>query len=156
MRYIRTYEGYGYKWENIIEKDGKLYIQVYELANEMEKYANKERETKKFSRGGYSIPDDDKIIIEYDDEYRRLIKKLLTGKVVTFSCVDCEETEHTGICEFVGIYPGIEAGDDDTFRTSHIQIDIENLEYSHNLEGDVIVHLDIDPEIYKNSSKYNL
>ena len=157
MKYIKTYEGYGYRWENIVEKNGKLYIKIYKLRHEMEDYANKIRENKKITRGGYSIPDDKEIVSNMEIEYEDLIKKLLKNKVISFK--DSELIDHFGICNNITFDSGPSGGikeDQYTFLFEYLCIKLDEW---YNLEGEeeeVIVHLDIDPETYKNKSKFNL
>ena len=141
MKYIKTYEGYGYEWKNIYEKDGKLYIHLYKLASEMEE----------------SAKGDKYIVAKKENEYCKLVKKLLRGNVITFSCADCSKKEHTGICDRVEFHSGLDSTPDDVFQLEYIHIKLENMKGDENIEDDkVIVHLDTDPEIYRETQKYNL
>ena len=169
MRYIKTFENFDDNfvflqqskfWKNIFQKGDKLHIHIYELANEMESYANKQKETKKFARGGYSIPDDKSIVREMENEYINLVKKLLKGKVISFD--DADFGSHFGICDSVSFDSNSAPGspdtpDDNTFNTNFVQIMMMNSDRDWlNVDDEVIVHLDIDPEEYKNTDKFNI
>lgn len=151
MKYIKLFEWFGkqhpnYEWKNITIEDGNIVVYVYDLADEMERTV---LGTNKY------------IIKEKEDEYINLVKKLLLGKVITFTCTECREDTHTGICErveFVGNgYPGGPQSPDDRFDIAAISIELEDSDMDHNLESDkIIIHLDIDPQIYRDSKDYNI
>ena len=154
MKYIKTYEIHKVfsKWKNIWEKDGKLHVSLYALANEME-----ESITYKDTPG--SAIDPHKVAIsEKEREYVHLVRHLLEGKVITFSCSDCYPSDwHTGICDKVEFHGGFEDESEDRFQVEHIQIKLEDLKEPHNIDIDeIVVHLDIDPEMYRDSKKYNI
>ena len=137
MKYIKSYENHSFKWKNIWKKDGKLHVSVYALANEMEKSI-----TYKDTPG--SAIDPRKVAIsEKEREYVHLVRHLLEGKVITFSCSDCYPSDwHTGICDKVEFHGGFEYESEDRFQVEDID--------------EVVVHLDIDPEMYRDSKKYNI
>jgi len=146
MKYLHLFENqnesYPYEWENIVQKGNKLYIYVYELANEMESdVAGKGKEE----------------LVKMEHTYYKLIRNLLIGKVITFDCEECS-IEHTGICDTVGFSSGrYEEGSDDTFQVQFVHISTEDIDDQHNIEDEeIIVHLDIDPETYRTANKYNL
>jgi hypothetical protein len=160
MKFIKTYEGYGYKWKNIVEKNDKLYINLYQLAREMEYSANNEREFKKLRRGHYSTPSDIEIISNQECEYRNLIFKLLIDKVISFE--DENSNSHFGICDRISFESGPSGFVKEiqyTFQFEYISIRIYEEDEWYNVGAgnkDVIVHLNIDPEIYKNNIKFNI
>ena len=165
MRHIKTYEKFDDDfvflqqakfWKNIFQKGDKLYINLYKLSDEMFEFANKERETKKFSRGGYSIPDDKTIISDMDDQYRKIIRKLLTNKVISFD--DSDSGSHFGICFNVSFESGPTGFpvDEYVFQFEYLAIKLEGDDEYYNVDDEVIVHLDIDPEQYKLRTKFNL
>lgn len=158
MKYIKTYENHNYKWNNITEKDGKIYINSYKLVNEMQNAANKTRENRKYTRGGYSIPDDVDIMLNMEEEYRNLITKLLKNKVISFD--DCDFRSHFGICYNISFESGPftfdETIDKDTFQFEWLSIKLDGSDEYYNVDEEIIVHLDIDPKIYKIGNKYNI
>ena len=138
MKYLRSYEGYNYEWKSIIKKNNKLYVHLYILASEME----------------MSV-DDEHNITERETEYFTLVKKLMIGKVITFSSADSDVDK--GICEDIEFHSGFEFIDDDKFQIEYIQIRLENMEYAENIDDDlVIIHTEIDPDVYRETKKYNL
>ena len=142
MKYLKSYENSSYNWKNIYEKNGKLYINLYSLSNEMEKSV--------FGKDKY-------IIAEKEVEYYKLVKKLMIDKVITFSCTDCIEDKHTGICENIDFEGGFEEDNDHAFQLEFIKIKLEGSEDFHNIDDDlVIIHTDIDPKLYRETEKYNL
>ena len=155
MKYLKTYEEYRFKWNGIVEKDGNLYISLYKLANEMEESANNERETKKFVRGGYYIPDDKNIVKDKEEYYIRFVKKLLIDKLITFDSEDYGKNL-TGICKDVIFDGGFEAKPENTFNIEHIHISLDSLEDEASIYEEVIVHSDEDAEQYKLRTKFNL
>jgi len=75
MKYIKLFE---YEWflgsqtyDSIEEIDGELHVHLYDLANEMEN----------------SVEDIyPETMVKKEKEYFDLVRKLLIGKVITFSC----------------------------------------------------------------------
>lgn len=151
MKYIKLFE---YEWflgsqtyDSIKNVDGELHVSLYELANEMEN----------------SVEDIyPETMVKKEEEYFKLVRKLLIGNVITFSCADCNENSHTGICDNVHFSSGdFSDGDgaDNTeamFQTQFIHISTEDMNDSHSIEDDdVTIHND-DPDLYRNMKKYNL
>ena len=154
MKYLKFYESHPYKWENITEKNGKLYINIYQLASEMEDSLNYKED---------QILDDDQIqnLREKEKEYMALIRKILVNNVITFD--SSYEDNITGICEYVEFHSGFGDARANGFQFEYIHIKIENLTNDEELDdaldiGDdvVIVHLDIDSDVFRDSKKYNL
>jgi len=157
MKYIKTFEDYGYRWKNIIEKDGNLYINLHQLIFEMENHANKVRENKKLTRGGYSIPDDNKIVSDMETEYITLVRNLIENKVISFN--DPDFGSHYGLCTNVSFESGPfteDSKNDSIFQFEYISIKIDNEEDYYNVDEEVIVYLDLDSEMYKTKSKFNI
>jgi hypothetical protein len=142
MKHLKSYESTSkYNWKNIYEEDGKLYINVYKLIYEMEETV---RDLGKNE------------ILKKEDEYRYLLETSFIGKVISFQCSDCGET-HTGICEDVEFHTGFEDPGNNRFQVDFIQFVIEDIDDSHAIDDDKItVHLDIDPELYRNIKRYNI
>jgi hypothetical protein len=139
MKHVKVYELFDYKWKNIEEKDGKVYLNLYDLSHEMEAFANKNRDA----------------IVKMESEYKDLIRKLLIGNVITFSSDEYDEI--TDICDDVEFHSGFGTPDEYDFQFQHIQIKTEDLEEATNIDDDkVIIHLDSYGEIFKKSKKFNL
>lgn len=145
------YEWFGnqhpdYGWKNITTEGNRMCVYVYDLANEMEK----------------TVAHSDKYAVKAkEDEYFALVKKLLIGKVISFTCTDCDDGKHTGVCddvEFDGCgYPGGPDVPVDVFDLGYIRLRLEGMDEAHAIDDDkIIVHLDIDPEIYRSAEKYNV
>lgn len=139
MKHLRIYEGFGYKWKNIYEKDGELHIHLYKLISEMEDSVEDRSDLKKM-----------------EDEYVKLVINLLVGKVITFSTDDYYE-DITDVCDNVSFYNSIGDLGPDNFQISFVQIGVEHLDEDFNINDDeVIVHLNIDSEMVRKTKKYNL
>jgi hypothetical protein len=141
MRHLKTYENqsetYPYKWENIIQKGDKLYVNLYELVTEMESTAFGKKEMRKMEK-----------------IYRKLIKNLLIGKVISFDCEDCQD--HIGICDDV-MFSADDVYDYSGFDIQYIHILTEDMNDSHTSEdGKITIHLDINPDFFRDTKNYNL
>ena len=146
MKHLKVFEAYkNYKWNNIYQKGDKLYIHVYNLSHEMLDTLGKN-------------PDDrfDQDVHNLENEYCELIEELLEGKVITFSCSDCS-VNHTGVCEYIYFESGFQPAENGFFEAEYLQIKLEESSETHNIDDDkIIVHLDGDPELYRNINKYNI
>lgn len=158
MKHLKLYEQYSktiFKWKNIQKVDEKIYVNVYQLLEEMYN----------------SIIDttDSEIVEKKEKEYINLISKLFKGNVITFEPNDSYNTyddKVTGICDRVTYFspPDILNDDDDvnyTFAIDSIGLflkyDEDYNEYILSNDDDlVVVHMDIDPKIYKMMKQYNL
>lgn len=154
MKYLKFYESHPYKWENITEKNGKLYINIYQLASEME-------DSLKYKDDQILTKIEKEKLIAKEKEYRNLIRKMLLDNVITFD--SSYEDNITGICEDVEFHSGFGDARANGFQFEYIHIKIENLTNDEELDnaldiGDdvVIVHLDIDSDVFRDSKKYNL
>ena len=141
MRYIKTYESRRYEWDSIQEETNAIIVYPLELATEMENVVAGKSKYK---------------VIMMEDRYKALVRDLLENKVISFECDDCNE-HHYGLCESVDFlgdpYGEVE---DDCFNVQYVQITLDNMDDSHNIEDKVIVHLDKDPQLYIDTKKYNL
>jgi hypothetical protein len=127
-------------WENIREEDSNLYVDLYSLSHEMEEKAD---------------GDVDKIRY-YEDLYCDTIRDLLEGKVITLDSEDLDEPLKC-VCEEVEFEGGHLPKGDDEFQLEfiHIKFEDENMTYGVGQEP-IIVHLNEDPDVYRNTKKYNL
>lgn len=154
MKYLKFYESHPYNWKNIIEKNGKLYINIYALSSEIE-------ETLNFKEDQILTNKEKDALRNKEKEYRNLIRKLLIENVITFD--SSYEDNITGICEDVEFHSGFGDAKPNGFQFEYINIKIENLNNDEELDEaldigdeDVIIHLDVDPNVYRDSKKYNL
>jgi hypothetical protein len=140
MKHLKIYEIFDYKWKNIEEKNDKLYVNLYGLANEMSSVAKGNKP----------------LLVKMESEYFDLVRKLLIGKVITFTG---EDDDITGVCDDVVFHSGFgPPSDEDDFQFQYIEVKTENMEDGENIEDEdkVIIHLDIDPIFFRSSHKYNL
>lgn len=148
MKYLKLYESHPYNWKNITEKNNKLFINIYQLASEMEDSLNfKKILTLNETQIGR--------LREKEQEYIKLVKKLLVDKIITFN--SSYEANLTGICKDVEFHSGFGDASPNGFQFEYINIILEDEEEEFDIgDEDVIVHLDIDPNVYRDSKKYNL
>ena len=146
MKYIKTYEDKKYGYNNIVEKDGKLHIYVYQLAKEMEESVV---QNNKSALNPFAIK---------EKEFVNLVRKLLVGKVISFSCGDCYPwTWHTGVCDYVDFDSDFLGEDKNGFMINFISIKLEDFREPHSIDIDeIIVDLNIDADTFRNANKYNL
>lgn len=138
MKHIKLYEGFGYKWKNIYEEDGNLYINLYKLADEIQ----------------FDAINNKYDLVKIESDYYDLVRKLLIGKVITFYSE--EYGVITNICDKIEFYAGF-GKIEGRFKLGFIEIKTENIEDSDNIDDDkVIIHLNIEPDLFRSTQKYNL
>jgi len=158
MKNLKLYEEYNiYKWKNIKKIKDKIYINIYQLADEMERTIINNR--------------DSELVVEMEKEYCKLLGKLLKGKVVTFIPDDSYGTyynkhETTGICRSISFfsnpYDSEYLGNEENqyyFSVDSMSIYLEDDDESYTISNDeelIIIHSDIDPNFYRDTRNFNL
>lgn len=150
MKNLKLYEEYNiYKWKNIKKIKDKIYINIYQLADEMERTIINNR--------------DSELVVEMEKEYCKLLGKLLKGKVVTFIPDDSYGThynkhETTGICRSISFFSNpYDIGY--YFSVDSMSIYLEDDDESYIISNDeelIIIHSDIDPNFYRDTRNFNL
>lgn len=153
MKNLKLYEEYNiYKWKNIKKIKDKIYINIYQLADEMERTIINNR--------------DSELVVKMEKEYFKLLGKLLKGKVVTFIPDYYNKHETTGICRsisfFTNPYDSEYLGNEENqyyFSIDSMSIYLEDDKESYTISNDeelIIIHSDIDPNFYRDTKIFNL
>lgn len=148
MKHLKIYEQYfntSYEWKSITKVGEKLHVDVYSLMVEF--YISVSDNT------------NPEIVQDKEAEYIEFVAELLEDKVITFNANIDEKI--TGICKTVEYFSGPFMQNDlniyeFSIETVGIYLEDDNYEYIVSGDDEVIIHMDIDADIYRNSKKYNL